>query len=132
MPSANELQRLAAAANQLRPEWPVRSLLTLLTRNHSARSYRDLAVALAWVACDPSTKTPERLAQPGPWWLATSMSEGTGPSQQGMRCVDHPAHHVAHCPECVQSAVPRPATCVAPTPSRHLPEHHKQKAATTT
>jgi len=72
MPTQNELERLAAMANQLRPEWPVRSVLTTLTRDHAARAYRDLAVALTWIACDPETKNPGRLAEDGPWWRATS------------------------------------------------------------
>ena len=50
-----EAERLAAAANALRPDWPVSSLLTYLSK-HKARAYRDVAVALAWIATDPQTK----------------------------------------------------------------------------
>lgn len=113
MPSDNELQRLAMAANALRPEWPVRSLLTLLTK-HAARPYRDLAVALAWIATDAATKTPARLAEAGPWWTATSMTEGRGPGQSKMQCSEHENWHSAHCPECVALAVPKPEGFVVP------------------
>jgi hypothetical protein len=71
MPSDAQLERLAQAANALRPEWPIRSVLTTLTRDHRGRAFRDLAVALVWVACDPRTQTPARLAEAGPWWGAT-------------------------------------------------------------
>ena len=37
MTTDNELQRLAMATNAIRPEWPIRSLVTLLTK-HAALS----------------------------------------------------------------------------------------------
>jgi hypothetical protein len=120
MPTDNELQRLAMAANAIRPEWPVRSLVTLLTK-HAARPYRDLAVALAWIATDARTKTPARLSEAGPWWTATSMTEGRGPTQSRMRCSEHGEFHAGHCPECVALAVPRPESCVVPRRSKHKP-----------
>ena len=118
MATENEIQRLAAMANQLRPEWPIKSLITLLARDHAARPYRDLAVALAWIATDARTKTPARLAEAGPWWTATSMTEGTGPGQSRMQCAVHGEHHAGHCPECVQAAVPKPAYVVVPPRTR--------------
>ena len=119
MTTDNELQRLAMAGNALRPEWPIRSLLTLLTK-HAARPYRDLAVALAWIATDARTKTPARLAEAGPWWTATSMTEGQGPSQSRMRCPDHERHHAGHCPDCIAAAVDRPTYVVVPIRSKHV------------
>jgi hypothetical protein len=121
MTTDNELQRLAMSANALRPEWPIRSLLTLLAK-HSARPYRDLAVALAWIATDAQTKTPARLAEAGPWWTATSMTEGAGPTHSRMRCADHPEHHIGHCLECVKAAVPMPDGFAAPKRDKHLHE----------
>jgi len=119
MTTDNELQRLAAMANSLRPEWPVRSLLTLLAK-HAARPYRDLAVALAWVATDPRTKTPARLAEAGPWWTATSMAEGVGPGQSSPMCPEHPEQHAGHCRGCVALSVPRPAWFEVPKRDKHL------------
>lgn len=66
-----QLSRLAALGNALRPDWPNASLVTFLARNHRERAYRDVAVALAYVACDPATTTPARLNEAGPWWLVT-------------------------------------------------------------
>lgn len=71
MSDLNELERIAAAAHALRPDWPLPSLLTHLKANHGTRPYRDLAVAMAWIATDPDTKTPARLKENGPWWEAT-------------------------------------------------------------
>jgi hypothetical protein len=119
MPSQNEIERLAAMANQLRPEWPVRSLVTLLTK-HAARPYRDLAVTLAWIATDAQTKTPARLSEAGPWWTATSMTEGQGPTQSRMRCATHAGNHAGHCQICVDLAVPKPEGFVVPKRDRHL------------
>lgn len=70
MADTNEIQRLAEALHALRPDWPVRSLITYLTRDHAARAFRDLAVAAVVVAVDEQTATPARLGEHGPWWVA--------------------------------------------------------------
>jgi hypothetical protein len=67
-----ELARLASAAHEYRPDWPKQSILTSL-HPFAMRAYRDVAVALAWIATDPDTKTPARLHEDGPWWLATRL-----------------------------------------------------------
>lgn len=64
----NEAARLAGAVNLLRPEWPTTSLQTFITDKLGTRPYRDAAVALAYVACDPTSKTPARVLEAGPWW----------------------------------------------------------------
>jgi hypothetical protein len=119
MPTDNQIERLAAMTNAIRPEWPIRSLVTLLTK-HAARPYRDLAVALAWVATDARTKTPARLAEAGPWWTATSMTEGQGPTQSRMRCPDHPEQKAGSCAECFKAARPRADLCPAPKRDKHV------------
>lgn len=73
----NERDRIAAAVHQLRPDWPAPSLRTLLDRPAlKDRPRRDVAVALAWVACDSKSQTPARVIEPGPWWQAAAI-EGT-------------------------------------------------------
>lgn len=76
MPSSTEIDRLAAMANALRPDWPVSSLRTYLTARHSHRCYADLAVALATIATDATTRTPKRLDESGPWWQAAQAASG--------------------------------------------------------
>lgn len=85
----NEIERIAAAVNQLRPDWPTASLRTLLGRPELVnRPRRDVAVALSWVACEAESKTPARVLGAGPWWQATSVEGGTSPRPApfGERC----------------------------------------------
>lgn len=94
MATPTELARIAALANALRPEWPIRSVLTYLEQNHAARAYRDLAVAMAHVACDPETKTPRRLSESGPWWRATCEPTMTAiPAATDARCTVYGHEH---------------------------------------
>lgn len=73
MPNAAATLRIAAAVHQLRPDWPESSIRTLIEtdRTLAAHTFQDLAVALAYVATDPATKTPARVRENGPWWAAT-------------------------------------------------------------
>lgn len=109
MANDNEMQRLAAMANQLRPDWPVMSLITHLVNNHAHRTYRDLAVALAWIATDPTTQNPARLTQAGPWWDATNPTKASHPIVKAHRCHGHPSQPASHCQDCIDQAVPKPA-----------------------
>ena len=91
MLSRTEIERLAAAAHELRPDWPVKSLCTWLNATHANRAYRDVAVALAWVACDPQTKTPKRMDESGPWWQAVKAAGSDATVTKFARC-DKPGH----------------------------------------
>jgi hypothetical protein len=75
-----DAHRLAAMAHALRADWPLRSLVTFIERDLAARAFRDIAVALAYVACEPNSATPKRLLEAGPWWRAAS-----APSDQTWR-----------------------------------------------
>lgn len=92
MASDAELQRIAGAANKLRPEWSAKSVLTILRTHHPDRSFADLAVAVAVLAVDPATQTPARLSEHGPWWVATRLNVGrsetpnVGPGRGARRC----------------------------------------------
>lgn len=71
MASKTELERVAQMANVLRPDWPTRSVLTYLAADQAHRAYRDLAVAMAYIAADVKTLTPKRLSESGPWWVTS-------------------------------------------------------------
>ena len=58
MATHNEIERVAAAMNALRPEWTVKSLITHLSANHANRPFRDLAAAAAWIAADRDSRVP--------------------------------------------------------------------------
>ncbi|MQB00516.1 MAG: hypothetical protein GEU78_09535 [Actinobacteria bacterium] len=72
-----ERDRIAAATNALRPDWPLRSIRTFIDDNLRARGYRDTAIAMAYIACDPETKTPKRVLEAGPWWTAATTNRAT-------------------------------------------------------
>jgi hypothetical protein len=73
----HEIQRIAAAANQLRPDWPATSIATLIRKHLAERPRRDVAVALAWIACEANTATPKRILEAGPWWKAAGTEGST-------------------------------------------------------
>lgn len=100
----NQAERLAHAVNALRPDWPVRSLLTFIQKSLSDRAHFDAAVALAWVAADPASKTPARVLEAGPWWKATVTEDGTV-STVTTRCPQHPAEKAWSCRECADQTV---------------------------
>ena len=73
----HEAQRIAHAANAMRPDWPIASVLTMIRAHLLDRPRRDVAVALAWVACESGTHTPARVLESGPWWLAAGVAGDT-------------------------------------------------------
>src|SRR5690606_11488870 len=89
MLSRTEVERLAAMANALRPDWPIPSLATHIGAHYVGRAYRDVACALAYVATDAQTQTPARLKEQGPWWRVTEESRQP-PVGRRIPCPDHP------------------------------------------
>lgn len=114
MATPDEVDRIAAAMNAHRPDWPVRSLVTFLSRHHAARPYRDLAIAAVAVATDPRTTTPNLLNEHGGWWVAAQAVTGTGgggaiPRPTDPRC-DEPGHEhelARNCRACRSEALAR-------------------------
>lgn len=126
MLNRTEVERLAAMAHELRPDWPIASLCTFLNRDHAHRAYRDVAVALVWVATDPKTLTPARMNELGPWWQALASAAGvtsidTVPGRTEARCDEHPWARATPCPACAAEAKQAPhvdAPDDAPLPPR--------------
>lgn len=84
-----ETARLAAAINMLRPDWPTSSLQTFLDQHFTgSRPFRDAAIALVWIACDPNSRTPKRVLEAGPWWHAVTLPDTPRPPHHG--CTEHP------------------------------------------
>lgn len=97
----NDIARLAAAIHHLRPDWPQASLFTFITRHLAGRALRDVAVALTWVATDPTTEKPARVLEAGPWWQATNSGTSTHrPPRFGETCRFHPGHYAHNCGGC--------------------------------
>ena len=105
------IQRIAGAVNVLRPEWPVASLITVLSDPELARrSATQVMVAMSVVACDRESRTPARVKEAGPWWkgaFAATGEEPPTPTPDPIRsrpCPEHPDQRMTRCEHC------RPAT----------------------
>lgn len=103
----NEIQRLAAMGQALRPDWPARSLATFLSKHFTGRAYGDVAVALAWVATRTKTETPRLLLEAGAWWkaAATESPSSLRPPTRAEACAtcgraepDHRSEHIGDHP----------------------------------
>lgn len=107
----NEIQRTAHAINDLRPDWPISSLTTFITKQLANRPYRDVVVALAWVATDtkldgtPASDTPKRVLEAGPWWNAATAHDGKPrgnfPPKAHEQCPRHPGQWADNCGPCL-------------------------------
>ena len=93
----DEVTRLAQAVNALRPDWNVRSLQTFITNQLPDRTYKAAAAAFVMIATDPTTDTPARILQPGPWWgddeQGCQLNSGTGGYGPTCRCGKTRARH---------------------------------------
>ncbi len=120
MPTADEIQRIAAAMNALRPSWPVRSLVTFIERHHASRAFADLAIAAVAVTLDPKTETPNLLNQHGSWWVAAQTANGgRSDALHYARCqVDGHGSYPAHA--CGACKADRLAVDTATTPAAPL------------
>lgn len=68
--TTDQAQKLAALGNTLRPDWKPGALLTFITQELKNRTFREIAIALAYIGTDPEIRTPGVLREPGPWWEA--------------------------------------------------------------
>lgn len=111
----------------LRPDWPVNSLVAYLAKTQPNRPYQDLAVALVYIAVDPETKTPARLAENGPWWKAalagfnhgqTVARVGPDVGEERCRYAGHEHESAARCRLC---AAERAAGDVPEERATHVP-----------
>ena len=99
----HEIDRIAAAFNALRPDWPIKQLRTLLSDPRLAnRPRRDVAVALAWVASESVTTTPYRVIETGPWWRAAAVDADpvAHPPKKPDECRQHPGEYAHACRAC--------------------------------
>ncbi len=96
-----EIARIAGAVNHLRPDWPNASIYTFIARELSARAYRDVAVAMAWIAADPKSDTPRRVLEAGPWWKVATVDKPAIRHPHGAEeCSLHPGQWDENCHSC--------------------------------
>ena len=116
----SEIERLAGAVSMLRPDWPAGSVkrFIMLRPELANRPLRDLALALAWVALDPTSTTPARVLEAGPWWqLLRPDHAATAPTITAPDCPDHPGHPAWNCRTCDTNAIPAPTGWRQPHPT---------------
>lgn len=73
MIDVTQAERIADAANKLRPDWSIAQLMGVL-KQVASRPHRDIVVALFWLAADPETRSPARILDAGPWWRAAVLA----------------------------------------------------------
>lgn len=74
-----EAQRIAAAVNIIRPEWPTGLLMTVLGDTRMVnRPYADAMIALVACALDSKVEKPGRVHNDGNWWAAVTASRPVG------------------------------------------------------
>jgi len=82
-----ERDRLAAALIALRPDWgqgavdKTKRVRTWLSENAMGWSYRDAVVRMTVCAIEPSTVTPARALQDGPWTMIARTLTAGGTNQ---------------------------------------------------
>lgn len=76
MMTREDAERIADTMVAIRPEWTHASIMTIL-HDLRARTVRDVHLAAIWIAYDPTTRTPARLRETGPWWQLRDMREET-------------------------------------------------------
>ena len=104
----DEAQRIATAINLIRPDWATASIVTVIGKDHALRPAKDVGVALMWLALDPTTETPGRLNETGPWWNSAraSYTTTTTPTPRDLRTGDecdvagHEGYFRSHCAGC--------------------------------
>ena len=98
MPAITEQQARALAylLNQVRPDWPVPSLMALLEKNREVPSLGALTIAAVTKALEPSCKTPAPIWAPGPHWIAETRADQPPPP----RCPQHTSYYAHNCGGC--------------------------------
>lgn len=73
MINRTEAERIACAVHDIRPDWPLPSIMTLIEKDLSTWPWLDLLVGLIYVAGDRNldgtwvSRTPARVKEQGPW-----------------------------------------------------------------
>lgn len=133
MPNNDEIQRIAAAMNAVRPDWRTSSLVTFLTKHHATRAYQDLLIAGIVVALDPKTTTPQLLNQHGRWWtaaqqvFAATATPTVGPGRDRCTVYGHEAYRAINCAGCRADALITGVATANPLPP--APEPHGRDLA---
>ena len=131
----HEAERIAKAINVLRPDWPTKSLLTLMSRDELARRpRRDVLVTLAWVASETNSATPARVLEAGPWWKAVVAEEAPSerrdrihPPRRDQECTTHAGEWAERCRACATEGREAPYDDEPPERPDYVPAEARGK-----
>ena len=96
-----QVNGIAWLLHELRPDWGVPSIKTLLTKNE-VPSLGALMIAATTKAMEPTCKTPGPIFHPGPHWREEDTAERFLPKPDP--CEDHPEEAAHNC-RCCQADI---------------------------
>jgi hypothetical protein len=102
---------LAHILHEIRPDWAITSMMSLLWEHRAAHPFPALVIAAVRAASTPTNRTPAVIFMEGKHWRA----DGDQPREQpppGPACEDHPEQqaHICHCCKADILVGDRPAT----------------------
>lgn len=115
-----QINGIAWLLHELRPDWGVPSIKTLLLKNRTVPSLGALMIAATTKALEPSCKTPGPIFRPGTHWPEEVRSQvPTGPP-----CEDHPEQQAHNCRCCWADHK------VGQRPATHIGKHYTPESET--
>lgn len=111
---------IAYLLHEIRPDWGIASLMSLIDKHKDAVTIGPLALAATTKALEPTCKTPAPIFIPGPHWPATAKAslpkprpcpQHIGEQEHNCRCcaadrkAEPPTHEAA--PEEAASVIPK-------------------------
>ena len=87
---------VAYLLHEIRPDWPVASLQTLITKHQDAVSLGALIIAATTKALEQTCQTPAPIFHPGPHWPAAARARLPKPPP----CEDHIGQEGYSCRSC--------------------------------
>jgi len=113
-----QARAVAYLLHEIRPDWPVASLVSLIEKHRDVPSLGALVIAATTKAMEPSCQTPAPIFHPGPHWPAKTAAALPRPEP----CPDHigeSSHNCRCCWSDVKAGI-RPQT--------HIGKHHEALA----
>jgi hypothetical protein len=140
MITRTQIERIAASVHLLRPDWPTKQVVTLISTDLSDWPLRDLGVALAYVALDQhpngdwASVSPYRILEQGPWLTAGPTDhqirrEQEAQRQEALAQIRIREQAIAHCRHCDERGyLPEGARCPHANPDQVAEINHRGAA----
>jgi hypothetical protein len=102
-PPRDSVTELVTAVQSIRPEWGATAVRTTLDRaRDDGRPWHLTRAAMLRVAEAPSSRTPARLLEQGPWWNEVANGSRARPARPAdlAKCAAHPGELASNCRCC--------------------------------